>query len=170
VKGKERPRSTISHLEDKIAQLETELSRLKSRGEKSASEVFDSHLETLSLRLARVIAEPGNAKQTEIEMLEFLCQSPLPRFDNEGDTFLGKNTMADGPRSSTTISSIPRNVVQIMLNNYCKIYLPQYPAIDEESLLSSCNRIYENSDPSSFDIFTVAITLAISVSDFDHGA
>lgn len=65
--------------------------------------------------------------------------------------------------SAVPISSIPRHVAVAMLKHYCEIYRPQYPAVEEADLLAAFDRVYDNAQPTDFDVFCVHITLAISV-------
>jgi hypothetical protein len=174
-----KPRSTISFLENQIASLEIELGNLKSSHGHSDSlgEAFATVAE-LSSGIASNSARPwvswqnlrrdGKDRTTfsPLKSTTYLSQSPIPdsgvyvefRVTERLDLDQNENT----PRS-TNIASIPRNVVDIMLKNYCDIYLPQYPALEVTELYESCSNIYLGEQPSHFDYFIVAITLAISV-------
>ncbi len=133
--GTERPRSTISHLENQVAQLEIELAKLRSEQKTDTVEVQGATVERLTTRLAEAHAQPGFFKYTakEESLLSltsptFLSQSPLPPINNAADIPLGR---IESPPKSITISSIPRHVIDIMLKNYCDIYRPQYPCLEE---------------------------------------
>jgi hypothetical protein len=167
----ETPRSTVAHLESNIAQLEINLARLKSEKAIDTMATANAAIKELTARLVVAAGEPWKSKATHesanhilsLSSPSFLSQSPLPGLrDRSQDSF--QQDFTASPTRNSTISSIPRNVVDIMLRNYCQIYLPQYPVVDESSLYESCERIYANADPSFFDLFSIAITLAISVS------
>jgi hypothetical protein len=93
----------------------------------------------------------------------FLSGSPEPYLSSppkEIDT----SKQDEEPTSSTNkLSSIPRHAVDTMLKHYCEIYRPLYPAIEESELFNASDRVYNNAQPSAFDIFCVHVTLAISV-------
>ena len=168
----ERPRSTIAHLENRVAQLEIELARMRSEQTADTLEVQYGSIERMTRRLAEAHAQPGHYRHTakeEVSLLSltspaFLSQSPLPPFNHDRNESIQGRTVTENPPKSTTISSIPRHVIDIMLKNYCDIYRPQYPCLEESDLYSSCNRIFDDVEPSHFDFFSIAMTLAISVS------
>ncbi|KAF2088376.1 hypothetical protein K490DRAFT_5089, partial [Saccharata proteae CBS 121410] len=172
VQRRERPRSTVAHLEDKVAALEIELSRLKSEERVDSSGLVKTSITSLTETLASTIAgEPVSRTQhslattTKTRLTEFhsplhLSPSPLPLFnDDEAPQELSEQT-----KSFSTISLIPRQVVDIMLSNYTEIYLPQSPYIEVSQLHSACERIFSDDSRSatSFDVFIVATALAIS--------
>ncbi|RDL41628.1 uncharacterized protein BP5553_01607 [Venustampulla echinocandica] len=166
VEGIDRPRSAVAHLENRIALLETELAQLKSNNQTpSPLETVNVAVDSLTMRLADAIGSPSRRARAPRS-----SQSDLPL---TSETFLSPSTMPplsqgyESPSSTTplqtmTISSVPRNVIDIMLKNYCSIWLPQYPCVDETKLYEACDRIYSDDAPSNFDCFSVAITLAIS--------
>jgi hypothetical protein len=169
--GTEGPRSTVAYLESQIAQLEIDLARIKSSQAIDILGTANTSVEKLTARLVRAIGEPWGSKSPtdsaphvlSLASPTFISQSPLPIFSSTFPDRLPSTSIASPTRNSA-IWSIPRHVTDIMLKNYCQIYLPQYPAIDEASLYKSCDRIYAKAEPSSFDVFSVAISLAISVS------
>lgn len=171
VRGAERPRSTISHLENQIAQLEIELARVKSEHSSNARGAASAAAERLTARLARTIGEPWGPdldQDQEASFLSlasptFLSQSPLPSFGSDQLQRPADSPVDERTRKNTPISSMSHHVIVIMLKNYCNIYLPQYPVVKEADLLKSCDKIYTRDNPSDFDFFIVAITLAISV-------
>jgi hypothetical protein len=172
LQGIERPRSTVAFLENHVAQLEVELSQLRSEQETATPGVQYGSIERLTRRLAAVHAQPGlsrHATKTDVDVFSFafsglLTQSPLPPFNDELDTSTESRPTTESLPKSTSISLIPRHVINIMLNNYCDIYRPQYPCLEESELYASCTRIFDETEPSHFDYFSVAMTLAISVS------
>lgn len=173
--GIEAPRSTVAYLESQIAQLEIDLARIKSSRTIDVLGTANSAVDKLTARLVRAIGEPWSTKATidsatnvlSLASPIFISQSPLPIFASTSPD-RSPSTCIASPTRNPTLSSIPRHVIDIMLKNYCQIYLSQYPAIDEASLYESCDRIYADADPSSFDIFSVAISLAISVSSIGY--
>lgn len=179
VEGRERPRSDVAFLEDKVARLEIELQRLRSEQSVDASKLVDTAISALTQSLAKTISEPQASPHRAIthswrtpalthhplvslNSLVYLSQSPLPALP-VGDDHVKPNH--ENTRSST-ISLIPRHVIDIMLKNYTEFYLPQSPYLEESDLHASCERIFaqDGGAASHFDIFTVAIALAISVS------
>lgn len=167
VEGTETPRSTIAHLEKQIALLEVELNEIESSRPPSTSESVNIAVEVLSRRLAETIANPsqnqlkatGCGSDISLVSPEFLSQGPVPPFGEDFD-----NSSSLHARSqSTNIALVPKHVINILLKNYCSIYLLQYPAVEKLELYASCDRIFSHNSPSHYDIFTVAITLAISV-------
>lgn len=180
VEGRERPRSDVAYLEDKVAQLEIELQRLRSEQSVDQTKLVDTAISHLTHRLAAAVAEPHHhhnlrTLQTSsrapalprhllvsLNSPVFLCQSPLPALPVDGDA---QPPHPPNTRCST-ISLIPRHVIDIMLKNYTEIYLPQAPYIEESSLHASCEKVFaqDGAAASHFDIFLVAIALAVSVS------
>lgn len=61
------------------------------------------------------------------------------------------------------LALIPRQVVDALLKNYCQNYRHHYPSVEEPDLQQSCQRVYEQAQPSDYDIFSVHMALAISV-------
>ncbi|KAF4311265.1 positive regulator of purine utilization [Botryosphaeria dothidea] len=178
VEGRERPRSDVAYLEDKVAQLEIELQRLRSEQSVDQTKLVDTAISHLTRRLAAAVAEPHHhhnlrTLQTSsrasalprhplvsLNSPVFLCQSPLPALPVDGDA---QPPHPPNTRCST-ISLIPRHVIDIMLKNYTEIYLPQAPYIEESSLHASCEKVFahDGAAASHFDIFLVAIALAVS--------
>jgi hypothetical protein len=168
--------SAISHLENRVADLEIELARLRAENSNDNTEGKGAIVHKLTSQLAFVVAEPAGHKlgwrDNENESYNFgsllsqtyLMQSPLPPFIGE------KPSPAPAHASvrlrSSNIAFIPRHVIDIMLKNYCEIYLTQYPTVEEPALYESCNKIYLGVEPSHFDFFSVAMVLAISVMVF----
>lgn len=165
LRGIAQPRSTVSHLEDRVALLEIELAKLKSSKPATILETVHASVDGLTTRLADTISNPGGVRSPRHGQIGlvltssiFLSPASLPPLCQ------GYERPAESiSTQSTNILSIPRHVIDIMLQNYCSIYLPQYPCVDEIELYASCNRIYTKDNPSAFDYFSVAITLAISV-------
>ncbi|GME31786.1 Fungal specific transcription factor [Neofusicoccum parvum] len=177
VEGRERPRSDVAYLEDKVAQLEIELQRLRSEQSVDATKLVDTAVAALTQSLAKTISEPhqhpqralapaargpGLARHPLVALNSpvYLAQSPLPALP-VGDSYA--EPAPENTRCST-ISLIPRHVIDIMLKNYTEIYLPQAPYIEESSLHASCEKVFaqDGGAASHFDIFMVAIALAIS--------
>lgn len=167
IHGTDKPRSTISFLEEEVARLEVELRRVKSQN-RSISDSANAAVERLTTRLATAIVEPRSRPRKQESHLPltspfFLSGAPAPYFSKASweNTKLDPN--AERSVRAITVSSIPRHVIDAMLKHYCEIYRPQYPAIEEEDLWKACEKVYTNAQPSGFDIFCVYITLAISV-------
>lgn len=175
-RGREQPRSQLSYLEGKVAALEIELAKLKIKNGDKHTEDKDKSVfvvENLTSQLALVIAQPAglgqarrdNKSDTSIfgSLLSqtYLMQSPPPSFGGHGPLPPPSHVTPQLRRSN--IASIPRNVIDIMLKNYCEIYLIQYPTVEETALYKSCDKIYLDNGSSHFDIFSVAMVLAISV-------
>jgi hypothetical protein len=147
--------------------LEIELNEIKASQPPSELDALNIAVDALSSRLADTIGNPGGLLQTKPKHKDdlplisrvFLSQAPAPPFGNG----LESPSSFDPTWQSTNIALVPRHVIDILLKNYCSIYLLQYPAVEEAKLYASCNRIFSNDSPSHYDVFTVAITLAISV-------
>ena len=167
IRGVDKPRSTISHLEEEIARLEIELGQIKSPT-KTSADIANAAAEEFSTRLAAAILAPQGPSRKQGSLLPlnspfFLTESPLPyvKFDPAD---LNRDVSSEEPLPvSNKLSSIPRHVIDAMLKHYCEIYRPLYPFIDEANLYEACERVYNNVSASAFDIFSVHITLAISV-------
>lgn len=150
-----------------MARLETELGLIQSQT-RTDLDVSIEAAERLSARLAATIVIPSRSTRDQDTLLPltsafFLSGSPEPYLSSppkEADT--PKQT--EEPATSTNkLSSIPRHAVDTMLKHYCEIYRPLYPAIEESELFDASDRVYNNTQPSAFDIFCVHVTLAISV-------
>lgn len=95
----------------------------------------------------------------------FLSGSPAPYLsdlawdDPEPEQTPGEETQL----IAIAVSSIPRNIIDVMFKNYCEMYRPRYPAVEESDLYGAYDRVYNNTEPSAFDCFCTYITLAISV-------
>lgn len=168
MKGKERPRSDISHLESQVAQLEIKLATVKAQKQTTAFDTVSSTLKLLASRVVRATLQPQGVDGFGFLPLNspiFLSEAPRPSFQNDAIGSLGAEDPAREGVDATTISSIPRRVVDILLNNYMDTYISQYPFLEESELLESYGKLYKQ-DPhiSNFEHFIVAITLAISVS------
>lgn len=167
IQGVERPRSTISHLEQEVARLETELGLIQSQT-RTDLDVSLEAVEQLVTRLAATIAIPSHAcrNQNNLHPLTstfFLSGSPEPYLSIPADDFDIPVPTEEAVPASNKLSSIPRHAVDAMLKHYCEIYRPLYPAVEESDLFNASDRVYNNTQPSAFDIFCVHVTLAISV-------
>lgn len=174
VQGLETPRSTVAHLESHIAQLEIELERLKSERSNESKINATAAIEKSTVRLIEATAEPwgiqaAQATNSALSLASpaFLSQSQLPGLRSPQHSL--QDYSVHNPNHNATIASIPRQVMDIMLKNYCQIYSPQFPVLSEDSLYESCERIYTGENFSYFDTFSIAITLAISVSYSNPG-
>ncbi|KAH8690783.1 hypothetical protein BGW36DRAFT_364345 [Talaromyces proteolyticus] len=169
----DKPRGATVHLEEEIARLENELSRVKKQT-RTPSDIANATAEGLSTAVARNIVHPrGSFSKHDTDKLPlsspfFLSSSPMPHLKFQippEATF--KYTWEQSPHAINA-SSVPRHVVDAMLKHYCEIYRPQYPAIEEIDLYEACDRVYTNSQPSDADVFYVHITLAISTNTLTH--
>jgi hypothetical protein len=176
ITGEEQPRSRVTFLENKIAQLELELASLQGRpaGDEGINRQH-------KIELPAVFTEYG-AQLLRSATLNNGCDRS---YDAQYDTapwrsvpFISPSllpTLAAAQIVSKTpafkdralaqkrdIASIPRNVVDIMLRHYAECYLAQYPIVDESDLIEQCNRVYERT-ASPFDLFVVCMALSISV-------
>ncbi|OJD29633.1 positive regulator of purine utilization [Diplodia corticola] len=177
VERRERPRSDVAYLEDKVAQLEIELRRLRSVQSVDSSKLVDTAISTLTQSLAKTISHPNHHPNRAVSHSSrtpalarhplvslhsplFLSQSPSPPVCVAADPAPSR---PENTRCST-IALIPRHVIDIMLKNYTDIYLPQAPYIEETQLHASCERVFaqDGATASHFDIFLVAICLAVS--------
>lgn len=168
-RGTDKPRSTIRHLEEEIARLEIELSRAKEQNQDVAGVAY-AEVEKLAAGLVTAIVDPPECSSRMYEDLLpltspfFLSGSPVPHLNSLAWGCGTEDAPSlEGLPPPISVSSIPRAVVDTMMKHYCDIYRPMYPAIEESDLLSACERVYNNAEPSSYDIFCVHITLAISV-------
>lgn len=175
--GEEQPRSRVTFLENKIAQLELELASLQGR---SAGEEGIEHEDTIQLPVVFAEHRAQLLRSTTLNngydrsydakydtapwrSVPYISPSLLPTLSavqivSENAAFKDK-VLAQ----KRDIASIPRNVVDIMLRHYAEFYLAQYPIVVESDLIEQCNRVYERTaDP--FDMFVVCMALSISVS------
>lgn len=167
IQGVERPRSTISHLEQEVTRLETELGLIQGQT-KTDLDVAIEAAEQLSTRLAATIAMPPRSFRNQETLLPltstfFLSGSPEPYLSGPLKNSELPAQYDETSASTNKLSSIPRHAVDTMLKHYCEIYRPLYPAIEESELFDASDRVYNNIQPSAFDIFCVHVTLAISV-------
>ncbi|KAK4940320.1 hypothetical protein LTR10_019536 [Elasticomyces elasticus] len=172
IRGVDKPRSTISHLEEEIARLEIELGQIRSPT-KTTADIANAAAEGFSTRLAAAMLAPRGPSRKQGSLLPlnspfFLTESPVP-FVKINLSDLNQDVLFEEPLPVTNkLSSIPRHVIDAMLKHYCEIYRPLYPSIDEANLYEACERVYNNISPSAFDIFSVHITLAISMQTLMH--
>ena len=163
----EKARSTVSHLEQEVARLEAQLANTRTYSN-SISDIASAAGGTLFMNLAQAVLAPETFVRKQEDNLTlnsayFLNGSPVPYLSSRAwDDNQGEQSQKHLSKTHT-LSSTPRNVVDIMLKHYCQIYRPQYPAIEESALYEACERVYDDKQPSDFDIFSVNITLAISV-------
>lgn len=174
IEGSEKPRSTVHHLQERIARLEVELAALKAQTDSTRDPVNDA-IENLSIHLATAILGPIGRRDDTEQLLPlvdkfFLSDSPLPPFFNydQHNRAHSTNESQSWLSSMINISSIPYHVVEAMLQHYCKIYRPQYPSIDEADLYAARDRLYASTDLVGYDAFVVYITLAISSNTLAH--
>ncbi|EPE34766.1 hypothetical protein GLAREA_10461 [Glarea lozoyensis ATCC 20868] len=169
--GTERPRSTVSYWEDQAAQLDIELSRLRSEQTPNRLDQVRLGIEKLTTRLAATIGSPQMSSHTKKEDIaslslispNFLCPCPSPLFRENAAATVAEPLQDEQLPKSIKISAIPRHVVDIMLNNYCEIYLKQYPAVEKTEIHRSCDMIYNGAAVSHYHVTIVALALAISV-------
>ncbi|EXJ79499.1 hypothetical protein A1O1_08763 [Capronia coronata CBS 617.96] len=172
IHGVDKPRSTVSHLEDEIARLEGELYRVKGQVN-TISDSAIAAVERLSRCVARATLAPLSCSRRQTNLLSlnssfFLSGSPVPYLSSQASN-PDKLERAEEPSLGTnTLSSIPRHVVDALLKHYCETYRPLYPAVEQLDLYQACDRVYNNADPSGFDIFCVHITMAISMQTLMH--
>ncbi|KAH8691390.1 hypothetical protein BGW36DRAFT_465142 [Talaromyces proteolyticus] len=167
IHGVDKPRSAVSHLEQEVARLEIELGRVNDQP-RNVSDIAREKVETLTSSLAMAILEPSFPPQKEtksppLASAFFLSHSPVPYLNDPAP----RNTRVVEPQERGNVPgslfSIPRHIINVLLNHYCATYRPQYPAIEEPDLYKACNRVYNDTQPSAFDKFCVNITLAISM-------
>lgn len=167
IQGVDGPRSTTSHLEQEVTRLETELELIQSQT-RTDLDVSLEAAERLASMLAATIAIPQRACRNQDTLLPltstfFLFGSPEPYLSMPPEEVDVVKQAEDTTVSTNKLSSIPRHAVDTMLKHYCEIYRPLYPAIEESDLFNASDRVYNNTQPSAFDIFCVHVTLAISV-------
>lgn len=150
-----------------MTRLEIELARVKSQT-RSTEDIANAAVEKLTTSLATTILEPRGRSSQQKSLLPltstyFLSESPVPYFSTQ--TWDDNRVEQTQERSlrAITISAIPRHVIDIMFKNYCEMYRPRYPAVEESDLYKAYDRVYKNAQPSDFDCFCTYITLAISV-------
>ncbi|KAL2400736.1 hypothetical protein ABEF92_004989 [Exophiala dermatitidis] len=172
VDGTDKPRSLVRHLEERVARLEMDLAALRNQSSNIASNVTAA-TDQLATDLAKVTVEPRgySHKQDSLDPLTsnyFLSDSPLPKLNLE--PWDGNKSEGGQPQSAPpkAISSIPRHVVDAMLKHYCETYHPQYPSIGEADLYRARDEVYQNPQVGEFDIFVIAITVAISSNTLMH--
>ncbi|KAG9778289.1 hypothetical protein KCU88_g4292, partial [Aureobasidium melanogenum] len=149
-----------------------DLAALRNQSSNIASNVTAA-TDQLATDLAKVTVEPRgySHKQDSLDPLTsnyFLSDSPLPKLNLE--PWDGNKSEGGQPQSAPpkAISSIPRHVVDAMLKHYCETYHPQYPSIGEADLYRARDEVYQNPQVGEFDIFVIAITVAISSNTLMH--
>lgn len=147
--------------------MKNELQRIKNLtgGNSDISSAARGRL-TLSLATAIRIPEGPARRQGSLPPLTtpyFLSASPVPHLRGRPSGDYKSEEVRGHLKNASTLSSVPRQVVDVMLKHYCEIYRPQYPAIEESDLHRACDKVYNNAQPSDLDVFIVHITLAISV-------
>lgn len=169
-RGVDQPRSLVAHLEAELARLQAEASNIPVHASGDhAAHVASTTVRSKAARLAATAMAPHRDafKQTNLLPLtarSFLTSSPVPYHVAQASPSVAEPVpSAPSLPRATPISQVPRHVVDVMLKHYCGNYRPQYPTIDEVDLYKACDRVYNDLQPSDFDIFCVAITLAISV-------
>ncbi|KAH8680690.1 hypothetical protein BX600DRAFT_444914 [Xylariales sp. PMI_506] len=172
IHGVEKPRSTVTYLEQEAARLEAELQRIKAQSS-SITGIIHTEVEGLTTHLAAAVLAPEGTFGTQDRPLPltstyFLSSSPVPYFNTQTWDNTNARQPRDGSPTTVDICSLPRHVVDTMLKHYCEIYRPQYPAMEESALYKACDKVYNNDQPSDFDAFCVCITLAISTNTLRH--
>ncbi len=172
VSGIEKPRSIVGHLEGQVARLEVELAALRNQSPSNLDTV-NGAIERLTIHIATTIAAPSGRTRKQDQLLPldskyFLSDSPVPHLNSQawGGTEHAEPQSQSG--RAMAISSIPRHVVDAMLNHYCETYRPQYPSIGEEDLYKARDRVYESPQLVGYHPFVVYITLAISSNTLIH--
>ena len=150
-----------------MARLEIELGRVKNQT-RNTSDTANTAVERLTTGLAKSILKLGGRSRKQETPLPltstyFLAGSPVPYLSSHdlGDT--DAEQIDKSLTSALAISFIPRSVIYIMLRNYCEMYRPRYPTIEESELYEAFERVCNNAEPSEFYFFCIYITLAISV-------
>ena len=165
--GAEHPRSILTHLKQENADLETELSRIRSATDKTSNVTSSARKDLVTALTAAVYAPEVGPRRTkgplQLNSAYFLSSSPVPYLRGRTSNDRTGDKSRELRQRAIALSSIPREVVDIMLKHYCDIYRPQYPAVEEAELYKACDRVYNSPAPSDFDSFCVNITLAISV-------
>ena len=165
MQGVDKPRGGVAHLEQEVALLEAELLRRQSQS-LSASNVANTIANHLAADVATAILMPSS-KPERLPALSsdfFLSDSPAPYTMVDLGDFT-KQAEVETPLSKpAALASIPRQVVEALLTNYCQNYRHHYPSVEESDLRESCQRVYEQAQPSEYDVFSVHTALAISVS------
>lgn len=170
---KEQPRSLVRYLENKIAQLEVDLSRLTGNDTFASAHGHGIGLQKQEIRaeLTRAISlsRTPNVKNQKLhrpsaplQLATYLSPSIMPRLHHLSTPSLSDH-LPSPQYQSIEISAIPRRAVNIMLQNYTDIYLAQYPILEEPQLYDACDRIYAGM-ATPFEFYAVAMVLAISVS------
>lgn len=170
---KEQPRSLVTYLENKVARLEVDLSRLTGNGTFASHHGHGLGRQNREIRaeLARGIAlsrrpnvkiQKPHRPSAPLQLATYLSPSIKPRLHPLPTSILNDH-LPSPQHQSIEIAAIPRQAVNIMLQNYTDIYLAQYPVLEEPQLYDACDRIYAGI-ATSFDFYVVAMALAISVS------
>ncbi|KIW79395.1 hypothetical protein Z517_06007 [Fonsecaea pedrosoi CBS 271.37] len=160
IRGSDKPRSVVRHLEAQVAQLEIDLAAIKTQAQPDG-------VDTITQRVAMAIAEPTGRTRKQEPLLPltstyFLSDAPLPQFNHQAWDESENVESTDQSWRPMAISSIPVHVIDAMLKHYCQTYLPQYPSIAEADLYRARDRVYESPELSGYDAFVICITLAIS--------
>lgn len=172
--GQEQPRSVVGFLEDKVAQLEIKLAAFQGHTPAAAGTPRPrfppgDHRLLLALTLRNDsdnLYKTAQRGQGTWRSATYLSPSPLPTLQpslcpKKGTGWWG-NHQYQKPIQKRDIASIPRNVIDIMLQHYVKAYLIQYPILHEAELMQQCDRVY-NRSATAFDTYVVCMALSISV-------
>lgn len=160
------PRSLPLYLEARVAELEIELKKLKQH------HVIDD-LEELSYSITKSAAAPfiesfalAEYDNTFASFSSFYFTSsnlPAPFDTMIDDSKRGNMKTFIESHPPVDLSTIPRNVVEIMMSNYMDIHLPQWPVVSKSQLTGILNKVLDSpSTATSFDKAVVSITMAIS--------
>ena len=160
------PRSIPLYLEDKVANLEIELDKLKNHH-------VINNAEEESYTITKYVSTPllqsfiNSENESTIQSFSFLyfnsCNLPAP-FDNmiEGSK-RGKMKHFIENHPPVDLLTIPKNVVKIMMSNYMDFHLPQYPIISRPMLTEMLETVLNKPEIASlFEKAVISITMAIS--------
>lgn len=165
MQGVEKPRDAVAHLENEVAQLEAELVRRQGQT-LNVSSVANTIATNLAADVAAAILMPSSKPERlpPLSSAFFLSNSPAPYTMADLGQLNEHAHIEESLARPTALASIPRQVVDALLTNYCQNYRHHYPSVEEPDLWESCQKVYEQAQPSDYDVFSVHTALAISVS------
>ncbi|KAG7895300.1 hypothetical protein KL936_000008 [Ogataea polymorpha] len=166
------PRSLALYLENRVAELEIKLAEL------SVNPILDKS-EEQALTFARYVATPfvDAFESSECDrgvvnypFLYFRSSSLPAPFDSMLDNLeRGNMKRFVEEHPPVDLYSIPRDVVQILMQNYTSYHQPQYPILSRLELKQIQFKVFESRvTASSYDYAAISIALAISAATLTH--
>ncbi|KAL2391889.1 hypothetical protein ABEF93_000989 [Exophiala dermatitidis] len=177
--GGAAPRSVLAELKSRIQQLESRLESLSSAHTASDPFGIGKALDELEYATAELDSRAGamwfksrsgaSGACRDFSLCEELLLSSAPFLSIQASSCTTKNLDDIDPAENRgrPLTSVPEEVVRMLLKNYKDTYLAQYPFLDEDELDQSLLRVMSTTgsagvSASHFDHFSLGMALAIS--------